>query len=198
MERWTCNIGTYLSSLWTSSGHQEKLAHEPQISAPIRRHTFEVSVSYKYVAVWWTVLLVVHSLPGSPADQTCAATPGWPRWPDPVWRPGSEAWSACSVCSQPPGGCRLSGWPWSQGCLFLQASARPPCSKWHLYLHIFYCFIYRVFFACLGPDSSWVILQLSSHSVMFNYAYHRGSFGRQMTNKQCKCQVHLIQSQRGN
>lgn len=37
------NISPYLSSLWTFSGHRDKLAHEPQISGPIEKvekHTF--------------------------------------------------------------------------------------------------------------------------------------------------------------
>lgn len=68
-------------------------------------------------------------VPGSPAGRTCAATPGWPRWPGPVWRQGSEAWSACSACSRPPGGCRRCGLLWSRGCLCLRASAPPPGTK---------------------------------------------------------------------
>ena len=124
-------LSSYLSSWWNFSGHQDKLAHELQISAPIKKGRKTYLISFYRVIKMLQVVEQFSSacavtVPGSPAGRTCAATPGWPRWPGPVWRPGSEAGSACSVCSRPPDGCRLSGLRWSQECLCLPASARPP------------------------------------------------------------------------
>lgn len=65
-------------------------------------------------------------LPEFPADQTFAATPGWPRWPDPVERPGSVLGSVCSDGNRPLNGCRLSCWLWLPGCPFPLVWAQPP------------------------------------------------------------------------
>lgn len=85
-----------------------------------------------FVCVWYRcgslVWRVLCSVPAAPAGQTCAATPGWPRWPAPAWRPGSEAWSVCSACSRPPNGCKRCGLLSSQECLCLQVSVPPPGS----------------------------------------------------------------------
>lgn len=129
---WRCKytwgvISSYPSSLWTFWGHPGKLAHGLLISAPVkgREVCLRVCVWYRCGSLVWRVLC---SVPAAPAGQTCAATPGWPRWPAPAWRPGSEAWSVCSACSRPPNGCKRCGLLSSQECLCLQVSVPPPGS----------------------------------------------------------------------
>lgn len=105
--------------------------------SPWYQHLLKAECAYLCVlfrrgGLVWRVL---SSVPAAPAGQTCAATPGWPHWPAPAWRPGSGAWSVCSACSRPPNGCRRCGLPLSQECLCLQVSAPPPGStERHLFL----------------------------------------------------------------
>lgn len=81
-------------------------------------------------------LRVVTMTPEFPVGQTFGATLGSQHWPGPVGKLGSAVGSACSVGSQPPGGCRQFGWPQLQGCLSHQILVQPPVNRKHRALEV--------------------------------------------------------------